>query len=72
MPLRKQPHIKCMISTDAAWDDRLLYGEIITILGIIRQRLRTPETRKHVDAPVGFTCSVYYISKFGINTLSRS
>ncbi|KAE8151555.1 hypothetical protein BDV25DRAFT_138791 [Aspergillus avenaceus] len=52
MPLRKQPHIKCMLSTDAVAENRLLYSEIVTIIEIIRQRLRTRETRPHVDAPV--------------------
>ncbi|PLB55576.1 hypothetical protein P170DRAFT_461412 [Aspergillus steynii IBT 23096] len=50
LPLR--PHIKCMIITEAVPDDRLLYGEIVTIDEIIQQRLRTKITRKHVDAPV--------------------
>ncbi|KAK1146284.1 hypothetical protein N8T08_003071 [Aspergillus melleus] len=52
MPLHKQPHIKCMISTNIIAEDRLLYSEIVSILEVIRQRLRTPETRLHVDAPV--------------------
>ncbi|KAH8427660.1 uncharacterized protein LDX57_005371 [Aspergillus melleus] len=58
MPLRNQPHIKCMLCTDIVAEDRLLYSEMVSILEIIRQRLRARETRLHIDAPVSLPLSL--------------
>ncbi|KAH8423130.1 uncharacterized protein LDX57_000886 [Aspergillus melleus] len=51
-PNEALPHVKCMMESDSVEDDRLLRGEIITIIQIMAGRLNTKSVRAHVMAPV--------------------
>ncbi|PYI00547.1 hypothetical protein BO78DRAFT_329788 [Aspergillus sclerotiicarbonarius CBS 121057] len=46
------PHMKCLMESDAVGDERLLRGELITIINIMTGRLNTKSLRPHVLAPV--------------------
>ncbi|GES63202.1 dienelactone hydrolase family protein [Aspergillus terreus] len=44
--------MKCIVETDVIGDDRLVRGELITILQVMRGRLHTKYRRSHIVAPV--------------------
>ena len=44
--------MKAMVISDAVRDERLLRGEVLTIIDIMRGRLTHKATRAHIDAPV--------------------
>lgn len=51
--MNRYPHMKCFMESEAAGDDQLLRGELITIINIMAGRLNTKSLRPHVVAPVG-------------------
>ncbi|OGM39297.1 hypothetical protein ABOM_011967 [Aspergillus bombycis] len=46
------PHMKCLMESEVAGDDRLLRGELIAIVKIMTARLNTKSLRTHTVAPV--------------------
>ncbi|KAJ5573758.1 uncharacterized protein N7459_008185 [Penicillium hispanicum] len=51
-PNPPKPHIKCIMESWVDGDDRLLRGEIIAIIKIMRARLYAKSVRPHFTAPV--------------------
>ncbi|KAE8147338.1 hypothetical protein BDV25DRAFT_160576 [Aspergillus avenaceus] len=47
-----RPHMKCMVIHATEGDERLLRGELLTIIDIIRGRLSHKATRASVNAPI--------------------
>ncbi|PWY95913.1 hypothetical protein BO94DRAFT_507316 [Aspergillus sclerotioniger CBS 115572] len=46
------PHLKAMVINEAVGDERLLRGEVLTIIDIMRGRLTHKVTRAYVNAPI--------------------